>query len=106
MGITGMIIGRLTVQKSKHFLAGWGRISVLVALVFWAGCGETQKRATGKKLREATKEAQELYDKAHKILSNPQIVDSKVVTNSLSPQVPANLQKAEKILTAALRKYL
>ena len=105
MGIIGAIIGRLTVQKSRHFLVGWGRIGVLAWLVFWAGCGDTQKRATGKKLREATKEAQTLYDRAHKILSNPQIVDSNVVTDSLSPQVLVNLEKAEGTLTAALQKY-
>ena len=105
MTIIDVIIGRLAVQKNKRFLEGWGRISVLVVLVFWVGCGDTQKRATGKKLREATQEAQGLYDKAQNILSNPQIVDSEVVTDSLSPQVLVNLNKAEKALTGALRKY-
>ena len=92
-------------QNSKRFLGECGRISVFVALVFWAGCGDTQKRATGKKLREVTKEARGLCDKAQKILSEPQLVDSEVVTDSLSPQVLVNLNKAEKALAEALQKY-
>ena len=91
-------------QKNKRFLGRWGRIGVLVGLVFCVGCGDTQKRATGKKLREATQEAQGLHGKAQDILSN-QIVDSEFIADSLSPQALVHLNKAEEVLTGARRKY-
>lgn len=61
------------------------------------GCGDTEKRTAGKKLRSATREAKKHYDKAQSILSNY----NDGYNNS---EVLSELDAAEKLLADTLRE--
>jgi len=82
---------------------GLGNILALVVLASLAGCGDSPRRESGNQLREATKKARQLSDRAHELLSNPKIQDDKTVIKTLDPEIITILDQAEKILTAAIQ---
>ena len=84
-------------QEKKQYLLVASQIICLLIVTAMLGCGDTQKQASGKKLRADTKEAKKYYDKAQSLLSNYDDGYSK-------PEVISALGNAEKLLVKTLRE--
>lgn len=80
---------------------GVRRLLVVSLLVGLAGCGDTQKRAAGKNLRQATDQARRLYDHALKILSTSDAGENES-PDALPPLALEHLERARTILVQSL----
>ena len=84
-------------QEKKHYLSLVSQIVCLLVVAAMLGCGDTQKRTSGKKLRKDTMQAKKHYEKAQSIITNYD-------DGYNNPKVLSALGTAEKLLVNTLRE--
>ena len=82
-------------------------VAILLMTIAPLGCenSDSGKRTSGKKLRLATHQARRLYQKAHSLISNPRFVDGKMLVGELPDEARQTLDKAETLLTQAIKDW-
>lgn len=87
-------------QNRKTILTGRGGILVVLGLSVLVGCSDARKQEAGKRLRDASEQARQLYLQALNTLSNPPLKD--MSETKKDARALDLLDKARNLLTASL----